>query len=52
MNIQLITGHHAHLVRLAIVWRRVANRADDPGRARKDMAHAARLVNLALGGAR
>ncbi len=52
MNIQLLTGHAAHLVRLAIVWRRVAYRCADPMRATEDHAEADRLLNLALGGAK
>lgn len=46
--IPILTGHSAHLARIAIVWRRVFNRSHRPD----DRAEAVRVMGLALGGAR
>lgn len=47
-SIPILTGHSAHLARIAITWRRVFNRSHRPD----DRDNAARVMGLALGGAR
>lgn len=47
-HIPILTGHAAHLARLAITWRRLFGRTNHPD----DLANARRVMGLALGGAR
>lgn len=47
-TIPILTGHAAHLARLAITWRRIHGRSNRPD----DLANAQRVMGLALGGAR